>query len=259
MELGADWGTASQVGWFALGLLVLTVVTMSLARAAAVGLGWTPLTAMLRAGLQLSVVAVLLRGVLSVGWTVVAFVVLMLTTASLTSASRLKSLWHGRTSACAGVLTGALVGVGAVLTLRLVPLEPRQVVAVAGILIGNAMTAATLSGRNFLRESTNRRDEVEAWLSLGATPIQAHAEIARQAVRESLLPTLDQTRSTGMVTLPGAFVGAVFAGASPRVAAQFQLVVLAGIALTMLVTGLVTVYLLSRTPYLPTGPEAAKT
>jgi putative ABC transport system permease protein len=34
------------------------------------------------------------------------------------------------------------------------------------------------------------------------------------------------------VTLPGAFVGAVFGGASPIVAAEFQLVVLAGILLT---------------------------
>ena len=76
--------------------------------------------------------------------------------------------------------------------------------------------------------------EVEAWLSLGATPTQAHEEIGREAVRESLLPNLDQTRSTGLVTLPGAFVGALFGGASPAQAAQFQLVVLAGIALTMM-------------------------
>ena len=56
-------------------------------------------------------------------------------------------------------------------------------------------------------------------------------------MRESLLPTLDQTKSTGLVTLPGAFVGALFGGASPVVAAQFQLVVLAGVALAMTLTG----------------------
>ena len=121
--------------------------------------------------------------------------------------------------------------------LRLVDFQVRYLVAVGGIIIGNSMSAATLAGRNFLRASRARKDEIEAWLSLGATPARAHEEIGRESVRESLLPTLDQTKSTGLVTLPGAFVGALFGGASPAVAAQFQLVVLAGIALTMTVTG----------------------
>ena len=51
------------------------------------------------------------------------------------------------------------------------------------------------------------------------------------------------------MTLPGAFVGALFGGASPIVAAQFQLVVLAGIALTMLTTAVVVTRLASRSPY----------
>ena len=102
-------------------------------------------------------------------------------------------------------------------------------------------------------EDFARRWEVEAWLSLGATPTQAHEEIGHESVRESLLPTLDQTKSTGLVTLPGAFVGALFGGASPAVAAQFQLVVLAGIALTMTITGIVVTRLVGRTPYVTAG------
>ena len=114
-----------------------------------------------------------------------------------------------------GVAAGA--GVALVADLRAAAGRPRvrYLVAVAGIIIGNAMSAATLAGRNFLRSDTARRDEIEAWLSLGATPSQAHLEIGQEAVRESLLPTLDQTQSTGLVTLPGAFVGALFGGATP--------------------------------------------
>jgi len=55
------------------------------------------------------------------------------------------------------------------------------------------------------------------------------------------------------VTLPGAFVGALFGGASPAQAAQFQLVVLAGIALTMMLTGIVITQLAGRTPYVLSG------
>lgn len=235
---------------FGLGLLAITALTVGLARWAGVGLGLFPLWAILRAVVQLTVVALLLRGILTMPWTVVLFLVLMLTTASWTSVRRLNQLWRGRRAAVLGVLSGAILTLVAVFALQLVDLEARYLIAVAGIIIGNAMSAATLSGRNFLRGSTARSDEIEAWLSLGATPARAHEEIGREAVRESLLPTLDQTKSTGLVTLPGAFVGALFGGASPAEAAQFQLVVLAGIALAMTVTSIVVTQIAGRTPYL---------
>jgi putative ABC transport system permease protein len=234
---------------FAGGLAALTGLTLLLARRAGVGLGWFPLLALGRAVVQLTVVALLLRGILAVPATVAAFVLLMASTASWTAAQRLSGLWRGRRAAVLGVLAGAATTLVVIFALRLVALDVRHVVAVAGIIVGNAMTAATLAGRNFLRGSRARSSEVEAWLSLGATPSRAHEEIGQEAVRETLLPTLDQTKSTGLVTLPGAFVGALFGGASPAVAAQFQLVVLAGIALTMVVTGVVVTRLVGRTPY----------
>jgi putative ABC transport system permease protein len=147
------------------------------------------------------------------------------------------------------VLAGASVSLVLLFGLGLVDLQVRYLVATSGIVIGNAMSAATLSGRNFLRGAHQRRDEVEGWLALGAVPSVAHLDIGQEAVRESLLPTIDQTRSTGLVTLPGAFVGALFGGASPAEAAQFQLVVLAGIALAMTTCAVIVTRLLGRTPF----------
>ena len=77
----------------------------------------------------------------------------------------------------------------------------------------------------------------------------AHRSIGREATRESLIPSLDQAKSTGLVTLPGAFVGALFGGASPADAARFQLVVLAGIALAMTITSIVVTTLVGRSPH----------
>jgi putative ABC transport system permease protein len=235
--------------WFGIGLLAMTSFTVGLARWAGAGLGLFPFWAMLRAVVQLTAIALLLRGILAVPWTVAVFLLLMLTTASWTSVHRLAGLWHGRQAAVLGVVAGAALSLVAVFGLRLVDLDVRYLVAVAGIVIGNAMSAATLSGRNFRRAAAARSSEIEAWLSVGATPARAHEEIGREAVREALLPTLDQTKSTGLVTLPGAFVGALFGGASPAGAAQFQLVVLAGIALAMTVTSIVVTRLVGRTPY----------
>lgn len=239
----------AEYAGFAAGLLVVVLASVVVAWRGGVGLGWTPVTAVARAVLQLSIVALLLRGILGTPWLVVAFLVLMLTTASWTAAGRLRELWHGRRSAVIGVVAGAGVSLGAIFALRLIDLDGRYLIAVAGIVIGNAMNAASLSGRNFLRGLRDRGGEVEAWLALGATPSLAHLEIGQEAVRESLLPNLDQTRSTGLVTLPGAFVGALFGGASPADAAQFQLVVLAGIALAMTVTGVTVTRLLGRSPH----------
>jgi putative ABC transport system permease protein len=242
--------TVIHYAGFGAGLLAMTALTLGLGRWARVGPGLFPLWALGRAVVQLTVVALLLRGILALPWTVAGFVLLMSSTASWTAARRLKELWHGRRTAVLGVLAGALLTLVVIFGLRLVDLQVRYLVAVGGIIIGNSMTAATLAGRNFLRGARARSSEVEAWLSLGATPRQAHEEVGREAVRESLLPTLDQTKSTGLVTLPGAFVGALFGGASPAEAAQFQLVVLAGIALAMTITGIVVTRLAGRSPYL---------
>lgn len=235
--------------WFAAGLAVLVTCTVAVARWAGLDLGWLPVVALARATAQLTIVALILRGILTVPLTVFAFVLLMLTTASWTSARRLGELHHGRRIAVLGVLAGSLVAIALVFALRLVQPEARYLIAVAGILIGNAMSAATLAGRNFVRASKAGAGEIEGWLALGATPSQAHVGIGRTAARESLLPNLDQAKSTGLVTLPGAFVGALFGGASPAVAAQFQLVVLAGIALAMTVTAVIVTRLAGRTPY----------
>lgn len=247
----------TQVLEFAAGLVVLVAATVAVARWAGIGLGWAPAVSLVRATVQLGVVALLLRGVLAAPWTVLAFVALMLSTASWTSARRLSGAWHGRRAALAGVLSGAGVALAALLALRLVAVDARDLVAVGGIVIGNSMNAATLSGRNFVRSVGQRGAEVEGWLALGASPDRAHRDIGRESAREALLPNLDQTRSTGLVTLPGAFVGALFGGASPVAAAQFQLVVLAGILLAMTTCSVVVTRLLGRSPYVPPAEATA--
>jgi putative ABC transport system permease protein len=234
---------------FGAGLLVIGLLSVGIGRWARIGLGWQPLTALLRASVQLGVVALLLRGVLSVPATAVAFVALMVATASWTSGGRLAAVPRGRRLALLGVLSGAGIALALAFVTRMVALDARHVVAISGIVIGNAMNAATLSGRRFAQSAQQRRDEVEGWFALGATPLQAYDEISRTAVHEALLPNLDQTRATGLVTLPGAFVGALFGGAGPVEAAEFQLVVLACVVLAMLVCGLVVARTAARSSY----------
>lgn len=236
---------------FGLGLALLLALTLGVQRWAGLSLGWGPLVAALRAVVQLSVIAVLLHGVIAVPWTVALFVLLMLTTASATSGGRVRELHDGRRAAATGIVVGSAVTVALIFSLRLIPFDARYLVSVGGIIIGNSMSGATLAGRMFLRTVRDRAAEVEGWMALGATPVAAHAEVAREAVRETLLPGIDQTGATGLVTLPGAFVGALFGGARPVEAAKFQLVVLLGIMLTQTITSLVVVRAASASTTVP--------
>ena len=60
------------------------------------------------------------------------------------------------------------------------------------------------------------------------------------------MPALDQTRTVGLVTLPGAFVGMLLGGATPLAAGAVQLFVLVGILAVQAVAVAGTVELVAR-------------
>lgn len=104
----------------------------------------------------------------------------------------------------------------------------------------------------------DRWEEVEGWLALGATPRQSTRELARAAVYSALIPSTDQTKTTGLVTLPGAFVGAIFGGISPLEAGRFQVIVLAAIMAAGSITAVMTIAALaSATRWSPPNARRA--
>ena len=60
------------------------------------------------------------------------------------------------------------------------------------------------------------------------------------------IPGIDQTRSVGLVTIPGAFVGMVLGGASVTTAAIMQLFVLISLLAVSAVAVVVTTELVAR-------------
>jgi putative ABC transport system permease protein len=114
----------------------------------------------------------------------------------------------------------------ALLLTGVLPSNALAVIPVSGIMIGGAMTASTLAGRRALDDLAARRGEVEAALSIGLLARDAALEICRPAASNAMIPILDQTRTVGLVTLPGALVGMLLGGASPVEAGAVQLFVL---------------------------------
>ena len=70
---------------------------------------------------------------------------------------------------------------------------------------------------------------MEAALALGLLPRDAVLLIARSVAGTALVPSLDQTRTVGLVTLPGAFVGVLLGGGTLLEAGAAQLLVLLGL------------------------------
>lgn len=91
-----------------------------------------------------------------------------------------------------------------------------------------------------------RWGEVEAGLSLGLSERDARLLVVRPAAFQALLPGLDQTRTVGLVTLPGAFVGVLLATGSAVQAGAVQILVLVGLLLAQTCAVAVTIELVSR-------------
>ena len=247
--------TGAEVVRGVIGVGLLLGVTYGALRLATVRVGWSPLTAILRGGVQLTLVGLALQGVFQAPATVVAALAVMVTTASWTASSRLRGFGRVWRDVSVCLVTGAAVSLVIVFAVGVLPFTARYVVALSGIVIGGSMTGTTLAGRHLRNGLIARRDEIEGWLALGATPRQAVRDVARSAAAEALVPGLDQTRTTGLVTLPGAFIGALLGGADPTQAARFQLVVLAALLATQAIAATMIVHTLGAPRYLPESVE----
>lgn len=190
---------------------------------------WLQPWAVLRATVQLGLLSLVLGGVITSGWWVALFLAAMVVAASWTVFTRLKLARRLLPFLVGTVALSAGVPVLIVFLCGAVEPSPRYVLALGGIVVGNVMSVSTLMGRLLAAQLVSDRDQIEGWLALGATRRQATVGVVRSAASSAIVPSTDQTRTTGIVTLPGAFVGAVFAGASPLAAAQFQVIVLAAI------------------------------
>ena len=74
---------------------------------------------------------------------------------------------------------------------------------------------------------------------------------------EALVPGLDQVRTAGVVTLPGAFIGVLLGGGTPAQAAAAQVLVLVGIMAAQTTTAVVAERLIGMARLLPDDLRAS--
>jgi putative ABC transport system permease protein len=236
---------APSAGWpLAIALLLLVLLALAAATAGGLPVRRELVTASLRAAVQLAVVSLAIAAVLGSVWWSAAFALLMFVVATYTTARRLGAL-----ADVAWISAGLAAGVLPVLTLLFVsgtiPLNGPSLVPTAGIVIGGAMTANTLAGRRAFADLRRGLGSYEAALALGMPRRDAVLEVIDPEAREALTPVLDQTRTVGLVTLPGAYVGVLLGGGTPVQAGAAQIMVLVGLLAAETITVVVLIQLVA--------------
>jgi putative ABC transport system permease protein len=229
-----------RLSW-ALGLMVIAIALSAWQR---LGLEWNLAIATGRTVVQLLFVGYFLTIVFAWHnpWAVLAVIAVMLTIATIVARNRISQ----KVPSLLPLVGGAIL-IGTALTLSYVNLlvlrpetwyEPQYLIPLAGILLGNAMNAAALSGERLVSTLNSSQLEIETHLSLGATPQQAIAQYRRDAVKAGLIPTLNSMMVVGVVTLPGIITGQLLGGVDPFNAALYQMLIMFLLAFATLVTTL---------------------
>ena len=233
--------------------LVLVGVAVAISAYLRLGFERSILWASIRAGVQLTLVGVLLAFVLSSAWDRILaplWIVAMIVIAAIVVSRRARSR---------SVFPAALLSVGASTLLSLVivfgfgvlPLEPIQLIVIAGITIGNALPATVVAADQVTRKMTEDRHQVEGLLSLGFMARDAARFIVREATRVSLLPQIERTKVVGLVALPGAMVGLLIAGVDPIDAVIIQLVVMYLVLGTVAISSTTVAIVTARQAFTP--------
>ena len=108
--------------------------------------------------------------------------------------------------------------------------EPRYVIPLLGMLLGNALTGISLGLDRLLSDVTKQKRAIEARQALGATNWQAVIPFTRDAVRNGMIPIINSMMVVGLVSLPGMMTGQILAGANPVNAVAYQILIMFMIA-----------------------------
>ncbi|MGC8658662.1 MAG: ABC transporter permease [Desulfomonilaceae bacterium] len=211
---------------------ILILVTASISAIFQLGLLKSLVWGTIRCVLQLSVVGYALAWIFSVNRfeIVILIIALMALFAARTATRRTPNVSDFPTLLAFLALVTTTYLVSTIVSLAIIRPTPwydsRIVVPISGMILGNAVNGVTLSIDRLYGEVRSHCHEVEALLSMGASPWEAVHELVREAIRAAMTPTINALMVVGVVSLPGMMTGQILGGANPVEAARYQIVVM---------------------------------
>jgi putative ABC transport system permease protein len=234
---------AGDIGWVGLATsLVMIAVAVAMSIGQRLGLERSILWATVRALAQLLAVGAVLGFILDPERPValaLLWVAFAVAVAAVTVERRAPEVPGLLGLAAVAVGASATVSLGVIFGLGVFPLEGRAVVPLAGMVIGNSLSATVVASRRIVGELSDKRGEVEARLALGLPWQDAARPHVRSALTTALLPQIETTKAVGLVALPGAMTGLILAGVEPvdavKVQAAVMFLILGSVATTVTV------------------------
>lgn len=101
---------------------------------------------------------------------------------------------------------------------------PQFVIPILGLILGNSLTAISLTSNQLIENFHAQQGRIEMMLSLSARPFEAVHEPIRAAIINGMTPTLNSMLVVGIVSLPGMMTGQILAGADPTQAVRYQII-----------------------------------
>ncbi|MDH5674854.1 MAG: iron export ABC transporter permease subunit FetB [Myxococcales bacterium] len=214
--------------------LLLTSAAISVALQ--LGIGKRLVIAGVRTVVQLLLIGLVLQFVFALErwWIVVAVFLSMVINAGIAAVQRLDVRYPGIWSTGLTAVSISAVLTTFAVTEAVIGVEPwyapRYLIPLLGMVLGNSLTGISLALDRMIGDLRTRRQEIEAWLTVGATSWEAVRPIVADAVRTGIIPILNSMSVAGIVALPGMMTGQILAGAAPVDAVKYQIVVMFMIA-----------------------------
>ena len=128
-------------------------------------------------------------------------------------------------------------------------INPRYVIPIAGMLMGNTMTGVSLGVKTFYKSLEDQHARVETLQNMGVKPDKLFMPFVRQAMETAILPTLNSMLGIGIVSLPGMMTGQILSGTLPMTAILYQIAIMIAICTTVCLSTFGSLYFGYRTLY----------
>ena len=181
---------------------------------------------------------------------IIPIVVVMVAVASRSAVMRANRSFVGVTWRAFGTLVLTSLVTTVIVTDIVIGAEPwygpQYLIPLLGMVLGNSLNGISLCLDSLLEYLSQRRDEVEMHLSLGASRWEAARDALRDSVRRGMIPIINSMMVVGIVALPGMMTGQILQGADPLQAVKYQIVVMFMIAAATALGCMLTALLVQR-------------
>lgn len=208
--------------------LIFVLIPLLLSKTLKLGLEKDTLIATIRSIIQLLAVGYILKFVFDAQSYIYIFlmVALMIIVATLNARKKGKGIKGITWKIALTLIVVEFVTQGVLLGFDIVPATAQYIIPISGMMIGNSMVLSVLFLNRFTSEIASHQNEIELILSLGGTPKQAIHRQLMNAIKSSMIPTIESQKTIGLVQLPGMMSGQIIGGADPIQAVQFQLLII---------------------------------